>query len=285
MGCVDSKSSISIEERAIMIAEEELGYGNKYSRDVDFVHRKYSVSGLINAEQWRDISNSLLIKSENTPRNAKIEDFFSSFKSIDGKLPLRSLLIIGVLLSEGRASDKARLLFEIYDIKNQKSLPKSIIQALVDEMLDISINKLPILVCPHHVANEDEVKKYLKDLRGYQEVSKTAIIARFLGTGEGEEQEISLSVFVKNFEDGVTARLLTAHGLREFVYCQKPVRKSRDYLTKNDKKKAKDDGKDKKEEKTSSDSSDSSSSEDKKKKSKNQKNSEEVQPEQPAEKA
>mmetsp|Transcript_22040 Transcript_22040/g.21734 ORF Transcript_22040/g.21734 Transcript_22040/m.21734 type:complete len:153 (+) Transcript_22040:391-849(+) len=151
-------------------------------------------------------------------------------------------------------------------------------------MLDISINKLPTLVCPHHVANEDEVKKYLKDLRGYQEVSKTAITARFLGTEKAEEKDISLSVFLSNFEDGVTARLLTAHGLREFVYCQKPTRKSRDYLTKNDKKKAKDDGKDKKEEKTSSESSDSSSSEDKKKKSKHQKKPEEAQSEKPAEK-
>ncbi|CAG9334764.1 unnamed protein product [Blepharisma stoltei] len=234
MGCVDSKLSCSSVERSIMNAEAELGYEKKNCWYIDFIHRKYSIGGWVNHEQWRDISCSLLIQTKNTSSNTKIERFFSSIANFNGKLPLKSLLIIGFLLGEGTYQEKSQLFFDIYDTNNSKIIFKSDIHALVEEMLDIAINKIPILACKPQASNEEDFQKYLQELHQFKEAAQELIVRKFIGA-DNSEHSITLSEFQANFQDISTAELLSSHGLRSFVYSQKSALKSTNFKQKKKK--------------------------------------------------
>lgn len=224
MGCASSRDEVSKEEKAIIEQEEQLLYNRNNCKAVDFYIRKYSLGVEINHEQWRDIASNLHLKVENSPTSPKTVDFYNSMKGKDGKLALRTQLVLGILLAGGTAKDKAKLFFEAHDPRNIKVVSKADIHELVEELLDISINKLPTLVVAAHGVTEDEIKNYVTVLHQYLEKSKVMITKKFIGeeTKQGDEQ-ISLAAFEKNFLSEETARLLTPHGLRSFVHKQKPV--------------------------------------------------------------
>lgn len=129
--------------------------------------------------------------------------------------------MIGVLLTKGSAWEKSRVLFELYDPENNKVVNKSDIHRLIDDLLNISVSKLPSLVPESMVGDLSSFKKYLDHLEGNKDISKPFLVVRFLGTKNSEEKTIDQLTFQNNFEDDSVARLLSANGLREFVYKQR----------------------------------------------------------------
>ena len=121
MGCVQTKE-ICNEENNMILFEENLGYHLQVSTEVDSVFRKYSSNGYLNSAQFRRACNILGITSINTEESNKIEAFYQKLQNDKSLYPLKDLLVIGVLLSDGNARDKSRLLYEIYDEDNTGNL-------------------------------------------------------------------------------------------------------------------------------------------------------------------
>ncbi|CAG9320007.1 unnamed protein product [Blepharisma stoltei] len=224
MGCADSRSELTPEEQCLVNAENILQYNKCSSQMVDYCHRKYSSNNEINAEQWRDIVSTLNLKADNTAQNKKVVEFFNLFKGPEGKFHMRHLLVLGIMLSQSNSKEKAKLLFQTRDHINAKAIAKVEIFGLVEDMIEISVNRLPRLFNenPHFQMTEDDIKKYALSLIQLKDKAKPPLANRFIGLTKTSDENVSLANFLKTFEDIETAKLLTPTGIRSFVLKQKP---------------------------------------------------------------
>lgn len=206
MGCVSSKYDYIPEELEVLVNEIRLPYNTHPPLKIDLVHRKYSYMGKVNKSQWEEIKNVLNFQNLDPSTNALFDSFLN-----DGVYLLRGLLLLGVLLSYGSFTDKAQLLFEIADIENTRFVKKQKIEELVDELLDISIHKSALLLKKPSI----RIKKYLKDLEVHKEQGKKLMMSHFFSTSASE---ICQEDFINHFYKSSAARLLTASGIRKFIY-------------------------------------------------------------------
>ena len=153
MGCISNKCDYNPEEIALLIKEMSLRYNMHPPSKLDLIHRKYSNSGKINENQWKEIKSLLHFKDE--CKNSEV--FYNSFL-IGDEYSLRLLLLLGNLLSYGNFTEKAKLMFEIIDVENTKIASKQKVGELVDDLIDISVNKIPLLI-------EEKSKKSIRKIR------------------------------------------------------------------------------------------------------------------------
>lgn len=205
MGCVENHLEYPVEELELIKKEMKLPYGIDSPSKIDIVHRKYSIEGKINKNQWDQIKLALNFPTNFTP----YENFYNSFCD-DDHYSLRTLIILGILLSYGNFTDKAQLMFEILDVENLKVLNRADIEFLVSEMVDISVNKIPLLI-----EKDKKVKKYIKSLKSVKERGKKIMLKYFC---KSTMQKITKAEFVDRFYKEKCVKLLTARGIRKFLY-------------------------------------------------------------------
>ncbi|OMJ92773.1 hypothetical protein SteCoe_4407 [Stentor coeruleus] len=205
MGCVENHLEYPVEELELIKKEMKLPYGIELPSKIDIVHRKYSLGNKINKNQWEQIKLALNFPTDFSP----YENFYNSFCD-DNHYQLRSLIILGILLSYGNFTDKAQLLFEIMDSESHKVLKRTDIESLVSEMVDISVNKIRLLV-----EDDSKVKKYIKSLKSVKEKGKKIMLMRFC---KSKMQNITKDEFVNRFYKEKCVKLLTARGIRNFLY-------------------------------------------------------------------
>ena len=205
MGCISNKCDYNPEEIALLIKEMSLRYNMHPPSKLDLIHRKYSNSGKINENQWKEIKSLLHFKDE--CKNSEV--FYNSFL-IGDEYSLRLLLILGNLLSYGNFTEKAKLMFEIIDVENTKIASKQKVGELVDDLIDISVNKIPLLI-------EEKSKKsaYLRLMPRKIKIGKEQMMKHYYRT---QEIAITQEEFIDTFLNGSSTRLLTASGIRMFIY-------------------------------------------------------------------
>jgi hypothetical protein len=205
MGCgTSSENKQPYAEYLIIKVEIRLPYNNHPPIFLDFNHRKYSTDLKINSQQMQTISSLLFIEhSELFSRFLKLFESDSSFS-------FTQISFASLLLCNGSFTEKAKLFFEVLDIKNQNFLTRGEISQLIDELILISIEKIPSLV----VESPEIVKKYLEKLRKSSDDCKKLIMWQLL---KGQKQ-ISTDTFVDRFLKPKSIDLLTSRGLRKFIY-------------------------------------------------------------------
>ncbi|OMJ82918.1 hypothetical protein SteCoe_16249 [Stentor coeruleus] len=217
MGCTDSKDNLTPEELAIMNGELSLMYQAYQASDVDLVYRKYSNDGIININQWQNVSSKLKLAAYSAPMPPKIQKFYDSLKA-ENKYKLRDLLVIGIYLSTGKSIDKARLLFEAYDENDAKVLSKGDIQQMTSFIVEVAVEKTCVLIQdddPNNVQPE-EMAKFLQKLRTVKNKGKQELCKMFLG-GNPALTELTMEKFVENVTMPSTVQLLTFQGVRKFI--------------------------------------------------------------------
>ena len=193
------------EELEILIKEMRLQYNLHPPIKIDLIHRKYSHSGKINRNQWREIKGLLNFSEEDN----YTADFFNSFL-IGDEYSLRKLLLLGNLLSYGSFTEKAKLLFEIMDVENTKVVSKGKVEQLVDDIIDIAINKVSLLV-----EDDPKTSAYLKFLARNIATKKEQMMKYYY---RNHAEYITQEEFIDHFYKGSATRLLTASGIRKYIY-------------------------------------------------------------------
>lgn len=215
MGCTATKDDMNKEEHCILLGEESLSYSTKTCREVDNSHRKYSFTGKINTLQFSEVTKRLYLSVYISPSD-KLQTFYNFFKTDDDNYSLSSLLVLGLLLSSGKTTEKARILFEIEDKLNSKTLLRENVQKLAREMIKISCEYLPSLYMTNEVfkVDEENMKKYVNMIKQNIEKSVDLMTRDFMG---GNGKDIKLGDFVNNFRIEETAKLLKPHFIRKYV--------------------------------------------------------------------
>jgi hypothetical protein len=215
MGCASIRGRISLEEEAITLMESQLEYFKNSCIEVDQVIRKYSSSSKVNLQQFSQIIEFLEIKTVSDPVCPLVEDFYKELRDENNEFDLNVLLINGILLSNGMSRQKARLLFEVFDIHHSDHLSKVEISSLIDIIKDLVVDRLPKLV--HNSTNppvsRKHVMKYSEKITEKFKDSKEKLMNLIFGNHE----EVSLKDFVVLFDNEKNGRILTPFGFRNYV--------------------------------------------------------------------
>ena len=226
MGCVEPKF-LDNEEISLINAEEILGFQNRTSKEVDSTIRKYSSNGFLNQSQFSKISEILEINILNTSSNNQIQDFFRKLMTKSGQYPLKDLLVIGILLSEGSPHEKSKLIYEVFDEALTNSLNLLQIKEKVLKCLAYhSSVTLPSLLGPEQLFGTTllKTKKYLDKIQSITSVSMSKTANVF-----GLVDVISQEAFSETFGNILDGSLTTASGWRKFMadtYAIEPPRRS-----------------------------------------------------------
>ena len=215
MGCVSIRGHISPEEEAITLMESQLEYFKNTCIEVDHVIRKYSSSSQTNSYQWEQIVENLELKIENNPVCPLIEDFYNQLKGENSVFDTKVLLIAGILLSNGMSRQKARLLFEVFDLENSDSLSLQDVQELVQLIKYIVVDLLPKLV--HNSTNppssRNDVLSYVEKINEKFDQANENLIKMIFG----DKQSVALKDFIILFDNEKYGRILTPFGFRNYV--------------------------------------------------------------------
>ena len=214
MGCVETKSAS--EETAVLVAEKGLNFHLQQSIRVDAIIRKFSSNGKINVSQLGRIAEILNINIYNNPPYTKIEDMFRKLVSSDGLYELKDVLVIGILLSDGKPDIKARLLYQVFDDDLSNRIPiEKIKSEVLPKLIHHSHLTIAILVAEGQsiVSNIIKNEKYVSDMGQAGTACINAIGDKLAVKGNTVSENNFVEVF-SGFRDG---GLTTATGWRKYL--------------------------------------------------------------------
>jgi hypothetical protein len=211
MGCVSSnRSQLCAEETTLVTLEHELNYHTQSASQVDLVLRKYSSNGSLNVSQLHKAAIVLNIRTENFSTFNQIKPFYDNLQT-QGFTPLKTLLLLGVLLAQGSLVDKARLLFEVYD---QLMLEEVEVVTIVEDLFDVAVKRLPTLLGTKGNSEVTSAKIYLAKI----EHVKTAGVSKLTKLIAGEAPKVSKKHFVTTVSSDSVKQILTPEGIRAYFF-------------------------------------------------------------------
>ena len=219
MGCISIREKLTNEEQAIMLMESQLEYFKNNCSTIDEIMKKYSNQGMIEKSQWVSFCSSLEIKHLKTSMCPLIEKFYKKFRKHD-YYDQKLLNLLGLMLSNGISKHRARLVFEIYDETNSRTVDMSVLTQITDDIAKISIEFLPSLVC--NSTNPPVSRKVVMEysdhlLKNYNDLKDDILASIFNNC-----QSIACEDFSLIFDNYTNGELLTPHGFRKYVNNLKP---------------------------------------------------------------
>mmetsp|Transcript_23467 Transcript_23467/g.41606 ORF Transcript_23467/g.41606 Transcript_23467/m.41606 type:complete len:245 (-) Transcript_23467:827-1561(-) len=215
MGCADSRDKRHEEEDTLAVFENALKFNRQLTTSIDFGFRKYSYEGEISASQFAEACDKLHLQRVNTDQYPNIEAFYNKLRNENGKLILKKLLLLGVLLGKGTPHEKAQILFEIYDDTDAHVLEGLTVKQMVDDMFDMSVNLLPTLVPANCRGHDSQKVKYYIDRILYRCNKSKDMLRMALTEGAVRTRR---DAFVGTLWKEERKQLLTAAGIREFCF-------------------------------------------------------------------
>lgn len=71
--------------------------------------------------------------------------FYTNFKVEEDQYNVHKIALAGILLGQGTATEKMEVLFDHYDTEETTMCTKELFTQILDEVVDITINLLPML--------------------------------------------------------------------------------------------------------------------------------------------
>lgn len=204
------------DENILIELEDSLGLAKYSSEELSIILRKFSTDNKLNQNQLIEFLSSMQLMNV---RNQKyLVTFYDLFRTENGKYLLKPLLILVILMGNSPSHIKAKLLFETYDIKNSKEISIDTLQEIIDVMLSICIDKLPIL-SEIKVYSTSTMKEYTQILKKNRFIAKKHILRLFLPFDNETSESVFKDQFMLNcYKEEPAAKLLTPQGLRTFIY-------------------------------------------------------------------
>jgi hypothetical protein len=214
MGCLESRRE-NLEENHLIACQKDLGYSKKSVFLVESTLKQYSTNGYLSYGHLQSFAKSLDIPIQNSQKNNRIEAFYNSIRSREFGYSLRDLLVIGLLLSNGKVSDKLSVLYEIYDENLQNELSLSDIkQVMLPNLIHHSVYSISLLVQDHKLSYMSlaKLKKYIKDLSSITSEAIVKISSLF-----EPNDLVSRKTFMETLSAIPNTNLTTAEGWRKYM--------------------------------------------------------------------
>lgn len=218
MGCTASGPELNPAEAALSGLEASLHFEAFTANQHFFILRRYSQSSaFLNSAAFEEAAKAMKIRTSNSLASPKTEEFYQSLR--DPEVKARDLAVLAVLLAPGSDNEKAEILFEAYDNTYSKLLPRTSIQEMVQNLLEMSTNRIQILV-EGLSQDKSKVLDYLSALRDQKMTTISMLVQAILG----EKTQIAASEFVLAFEKADCQALLSSQKVRRLLYSRLAVK-------------------------------------------------------------
>ena len=234
MGCCATKRSVPLvipkvelphQEKTIAQGEKLIPFSSKSSRDLEQAFKANGSNGKMSVPQLKKTLGILeLDPSVFTNPDTQIFKFLQRLKGGDKLYDIQKLSLCAILLGDGDVNTKATILFQHFDIDASEKLERQELITMLDEMVDISVRKIPILSLKNddEEANseypkltEQEIDDYGKTLEVGKAKFVETVLSKLLGGSDG----ISLGEFVtKVTADEYLQRLVWSANIRVTLY-------------------------------------------------------------------
>ena len=209
MGCTGSRAD-NPEEEAITFAETGLGFNKNRVENVDYVIGKFSSDEAVSISQFARIAKELSLSTRNYGTHSKIEAFYDAWRDEHGQIRTQELQALGILLSQGETSVKARNLFQCFNKAQVKAMDHEQVQAMIDTLMWISL-KTSRLVDNFQtkVSSEPKALKYTQELSSVAQKACDRLVTEMV-----RQDTLTEEAFVEKTGLGYRGRLTTTGGWR-----------------------------------------------------------------------
>jgi hypothetical protein len=208
MGCTSNRdSSQFIEQDTFSQVERSLGFSHISCFSIDSTLYRFAKDSKLSKPQLQACFQSLSIDFEHH------STFFNYFLQ-DNNYDAGKLSLLGVLLGKGTEDDKLRVLFQNYDIDCSKSLDFCEINALVNDLLEISCLFVPMYVDTLH-GKKENVSEYCMHIRLSYKSYQDEIVDMIIGNNDSVDEK-SFYLKIKNSKKLIS--LLNSHKIRKMVH-------------------------------------------------------------------
>ena len=177
MGCCNDKTlnSINKEGQMIVSGEEEtikrneklLKFTTLDTSDIIEQLKKYESYGILSKVLLKgalanlDFDNSCFTDPESPDFK-----FLLQLQNENKLFTLKTVCLSAILLGCGNTSEKAKLLFSLYDVPQKETLEKFEISAMLDDIINLAVNKFTLEKLQKHMNNLlDRKDRYLVKLQ------------------------------------------------------------------------------------------------------------------------
>lgn len=204
MGCSCSRETKDFES---LLQESEilLPYSAFDANQTLEIHKRHlNKDHKFSEKSWKKIASDLKFDPYD-----KCKIFYESFKTKEGSYLGINLTVLSIMMSKGPIELKSRLIFELYDWDKTGFLKESSLENLISVMLDLSIERFPLLY--KSLKSNSELVEYISGLQTYKQKSIKKLSRDFLkDLGSLVPKESFTSFFTKE----CNRDMLTPTGLR-----------------------------------------------------------------------
>lgn len=212
MGCCGTRTLDEDScEKLLQLAENSIGLATTGSKEIDRVFHRHSSYLKMSKVQFAIACRDLKINIE----NPDVNDFFLMFYKNDLFFYcVRKLSLVGILFGKATVTEKVILLFQNYDGDASKTLEKSEVKLMLQDIFEISFSSLAIFASKlNGGANYAYIDKYKMRLNSMKStLMKYFMIMIF----EDNAEAITFEKFGQLFTNSDLTNLLSSHELRTF---------------------------------------------------------------------
>jgi hypothetical protein len=201
----------------ILAAEKQLGITNVHAPYIVEVFHKYTAKETsMSAAVFNRMLSEFGAKKLDNAHPSKPETRYYNQFSKAGRLKVHALKVTCILLASGMPSSKASLLYAEYDTAKTNSIKSPELEALLIELLEISLNSVVLAETPDNLAS---LTAYTAKLKAVIPRTAVALTKMFLGTEEALRRDIFVNLVA---HDADAVKVVSARGLRSVLLSNSP---------------------------------------------------------------
>lgn len=154
MGCCSGKElepgfgmqqiSLSEEESIITMREKQIPFSRIKLEDLQKALKTNENNRVLSIVQLRKAMSGLGFDTQIFGQpDENIQNFLKLLSNSSRLYELKTISLFGVVLSIGSPKEKSLILFKLYENTEGEGLSKSEINAMIEDIIDVSVNKLP----------------------------------------------------------------------------------------------------------------------------------------------
>jgi len=213
----EERPKLPTAETKIRKSEDSSPFAKQSVKNISKLMNESGFSGKLSMTQMRRAAHKLGLN----PRHLQDPDnsLFKFILSLQTNLlfDIRKVVLGAILIANGKPDEKAQVLFEHFDHNNTMILEHTQIHQMLSEMLEISVEHIPILSLGESEENlqNEELKSYSKELLTFKQRFIDDTLHKIITNDTPEMyEEHFIEIMTK---DQHLKQLLWARGLREWI--------------------------------------------------------------------
>lgn len=224
MGCCGSKHALELipkkdlpkEEKVIREQEKTIPWSNKSAKELQRGLKAESLTGQLSVAQLKRAMHDLNIDSDMFVNpESPVYKFLKKLMNDRKLYDVKRLALCGILVGEGSVKEKAGVIFNHFDEDASGQLERGEIVNMLNEMIDIAVEKIPAMAKGSTEVTAEELDAYTAMLLTGRHAFVERTVSTLLSTNTG----ISLEDFETKLQENSTLRrLIWSYEIRLSLY-------------------------------------------------------------------